>query len=89
MDEFLMASGDTMTNGMVSGYMQGMNGHTLTMTYPTGKSTITVPDGIPIHRLLSVKPGALTAGLQIVVRGTDANGTLKAASFSFDGPAKG
>jgi multidrug efflux pump subunit AcrA (membrane-fusion protein) len=90
MDEFLMASGDTMTNGTVSGYMQGMNGHTLTMTYPKGKSTIVVPDGIAIYRLVIVKRAALTAGMQIVVRGkADADGKLKAASVSFDGPAKG
>jgi hypothetical protein len=86
MDQFLMASGDTMTNGTVSGSIQGMNGHTLTMTYPTGKSTITVPDGIPIHRLVSMKPAALKAGMQIVVRGTpDPDGTVKAGSISFDG----
>ena len=90
MAEFVMASGDTMTNGTVSGYMQGMNGHTLTMTYPTGKSTITVPDGISIHRLVSVKPAALAVGMHIIVRGTaDPDGKLKAASVSFDGPAKG
>ena len=90
MAEFVMASGDTMTNGTVTGYMQGMNGHTLTMTYPNGKSTIVVPDGIPIHRLVSVKRAALVPGMQIMVRGTaDANGKLKAASVSFEGPVKG
>jgi hypothetical protein len=85
MDEFLMASGDWMTNGTVSGSMQGISGHTLTMKYSKGMSTITVPDGIPIHRLVSVKPAALKPGLQIVARGTaDADGTLKAGSISFD-----
>ena len=44
MDEFLMASGDWMTNGTVSGSMQGVNGDTLTMTYGKGTSTITVPE---------------------------------------------
>jgi hypothetical protein len=48
-----------------------------------------VPDGIPIHLLVSKKPIALVAGMQIVVRGTDgSNGTLRAAFISFDGPAK-
>jgi hypothetical protein len=66
-----------------------MNGHTLIMKYAEGTATITVPDGIPIHRLVSMKPAALTPGMQIVVRGTAASdGTLKAASISFDGPAK-
>jgi hypothetical protein len=36
-----------------------------------------------------MKPAALAAGMQIVVRGTaQSDGTLKAASISFDGPAK-
>ena len=89
MDQFLMASGDWMTNGTVSGYIQSMNGHTLTVKYPSGTAMITVPDGIPIHRLVSMKPAALAAGMQIVVRGTaQSDGTLKAASISFNGPAK-
>jgi hypothetical protein len=84
-----MATGEMMTNAMVSEYAQGMSGHTLTMKYADGTSTITVPDGIPIHRLVSMRPADLTAGMQIVVRGTaGSDGILKAASISFDGPAK-
>jgi hypothetical protein len=87
--QWVMTSGDMMTNAMVSEYVAGMNGHTLTMKYADGTSTITVPDGIPIHRLVSAKPAALASGMQIVVRGTaEADGTLKAAFISFDGPAK-
>jgi hypothetical protein len=87
--QFPMATGEVMTNAMASDYAQGMNGHTLTMKYSEGTATIAVPDGIPIHRLVSVKPAALTAGMQIVVRGTPgSDGMLKAASISFDGPAK-
>jgi hypothetical protein len=89
MDQFIMASGDTMTNGTVSGSMQGVNGHTLTMTYPSGTSTITVPDGIPIHRLMAVRREALLVGMQILVRGMPAtDGTITAASISYDAPAK-
>jgi len=88
--QWQMTSGETMTNAMVSDYAQGMSGHTLTMKYENGTATITVPDGIPVHRLLSVKPAALAVGLQIVVRGTaGADGALKAASISFEGPARG
>jgi hypothetical protein len=87
--QFPMATGEVMTNAMASDYAAGMNGHTLIMKYAEGTATITVPDGIPIHRLVSMKPAALTPGMQIVVRGTAASdGTLKAASISFDGPAK-
>lgn len=87
--EWAMATGDMMTNATVSQYVQGVNGHTLTMKYAEGISTIAVPDGIQIHRLASMKPAALAAGMQIVVRGTaESNGTLKAAFISFDGPPK-
>jgi hypothetical protein len=89
MDQWLMVSGDWMTNGTVAGLMQGMNGHTVTMTYPTGTSTITVPDGIKVHRFLVVKPGSLAVGMQISVRGMPAtDGTITAASISYDAPAK-
>lgn len=84
-----MTTGDMMTNAMVSEYVQGMDGHTLTMKYPDGTSTISVPDGIPIHLLVSKKPTALAAGMQIVVRGTArSDGTLQAAFISFDGLVK-
>ena len=87
--EWVMTTGDMMTNAMVSEYVQGVNGHTLTMKYAGGTSTIAVPDGIQIHRLVSMKPAALAAGMQIIVRGTaESNGTLKAAFISFDGQAK-
>ena len=59
------------------------------MKYPDGTSMITVPDGIPIHRFVSVKPATLAYGMRIVVRGTaESDGTLKAAFINFDGPAK-
>ena len=84
-----MTTGEVMTNAKATDYAQGMNGHTLTMKYNDVNATITVPDGIPIHRLVSMKPADLKVGLQIVVRGTDgADGKLTAGSVSFDGPAK-
>ncbi len=82
-----MDNGQTMTNAVATDYVQGMSGHTLTMKYNEVNATITVPDGIPIHRLVAVKLGALAAGMIISVRGDSTGGTLKAASISFDGPA--
>jgi hypothetical protein len=87
--QWKMATGDMMTNAMVSEFAQGVSGHTLTMKYADGTSTITVPDGIPIHRLVTVKPSALMVGMQVMVRGNaGSDGTLTAGSISFDGPAK-
>ena len=87
--QWKMDSGDMMTNAMASEFAQGVNGHTLTMKYSDGTSTITVPDGIPIHRMVTVKPSALVVGMQVIVRGTPgSDGTLTAGSVSFDGPTK-
>jgi hypothetical protein len=88
--QFPMTTGDTMTNAEVSRYVQDVNGHTLTMTYSDGTSTITVPDGTPIHRLVTVKTSDLAVGLHISVRGTmGPDGKLQAATVSYDQPAKG
>ena len=87
--QWLMTDGQTMTNALVTDYAQSMSGHTLIMKYKEGTATITVPDGVPVHRLVAVKLAALAVGQQISVRGADAtDGSLKAASISFDGPAK-
>jgi hypothetical protein len=72
-----MTGGETMTNALATSYAMGMSGHTLTMKYNDVMATITVPDGIPIHRLVTVKPGALTAGMMVSVRGSaGTDGTL-------------
>ena len=87
--EFVMTTGNMMTNALVTSFSQGMNGHTLTIKYPKGAATITVPDGTPIYRFVSVKQSALAPGMHISVRPTaDSGATLKASSISFDGSAK-
>ena len=74
-----MTTGETMTNAMVTDYAQGVNGRTITMKYQDVTATITVPDGVQIHRLVSVKVAALAVGMQVSVRGTaGADGTLNA-----------
>ncbi|MGA2975987.1 MAG: hypothetical protein ABSF77_11820 [Spirochaetia bacterium] len=88
--QFPMTTGEVMTNALVTDYVTAVQGRSLTMKYNEGTTTITVPDGVPIHRLLTVKPAALVAGLHVVVRVTpSADGSLKAATVSFDQPAKG
>ena len=88
MDEFLMASG-TMTNCTVSGYMQGMAGSSLTMTYPRGKSTIWSRRAHPHPPAGAVKRAALATGMQIVVRGMAEPGReAESRVHQFDGPVK-
>jgi len=88
--QWLMTDGQTMTNALVTDYATGMNGNTLTMKYKEGTATITVPQGIPIHRLVTVKLDALRPGMAATVRYRAAsNGTLSATSIFFDRPAQG
>lgn len=87
--EFPMQTGDTMTNAVVTQYAMSVKGRVVTMKYADGTSTITVPDDTQIHKLVAVKPSALTTGLKINVRGSlGPNGTIVANSISFDQPAK-
>lgn len=87
--QFPMNDVDLMTNAVVESFAQGMNGHTLTMTLAEGTSQITVPDGIPVHRLVLTSQSQLTVGLQVSIRvSTDAAGKMMATSISFDQPAK-
>jgi hypothetical protein len=87
--EFPMTTGDTMTNAVVTQYATGVKGRVITLKYAEGTSSITVPDGTQIHKLVAVKPSALTAGLKIQIRGiAGANGSITANTISFDQPAK-
>jgi hypothetical protein len=87
--QFPMATGETMTNAMTAQVVANSTGHVLTMKLDMGNATITVPDGITIHRLVFVKADQLTPGLRVMVRATtDANGNLTASSVSYDQPAR-
>ena len=87
--EWVMASGETMTNAMVTQYAAGVKGRVLTMKYVEGTSAITVPDGTQIHKLVAVTRAELTVGLKVTVRGSAGpNGSITANSISFDQPAK-
>jgi len=88
--EFVMTTGDTMTNAVVTTFAKAVQGRTLTVSYPTGTSSISVPPDVPVFRMVTVKKADLVVGLHIVVRGTQApDGTLRAATVSFDQVAKG
>lgn len=86
--QFPMSTGETMTNALTARVVQNAQGHVLTMKLDMGTTTITVPDGITIHRLFLVKPDQLTVGLRVMVRtAADANGNLTASSVSFEQPS--
>ncbi|HTP58422.1 MAG TPA: hypothetical protein VMM82_05850 [Spirochaetia bacterium] len=78
--------GQIMTNAVVSAYMASGNGHQLTMKYAGETYPIVVPDDTQIFRLLAVDRGMVKQGMHILVRGSqNADGTIKAASVSWDG----
>ncbi len=87
--EFVMTTGNMMTNALVTSFSQGMNGHTLSVKYTNGTSSITVPDGIPVWKFVDAKRASLAVGMQVSVRGSPgSDGTITAGFVSFDGPAK-
>lgn len=88
--EFVMTTGDTMTNATVTSIAKSVKGRTLTVTYPDGTSSISVAPDVPVFRMVTVKKAELTVGLHVSVRGTaNPDGTLRASSVSFEQPAKG
>jgi hypothetical protein len=88
--EFVMTTGNTMTNAVVRTLAKADQGNALTVDYPNGTSTISVADDVPVFRMVAVKEADLKEGLHVVVRGTqDPDGTLRASMVSFDQPMKG
>jgi hypothetical protein len=88
--QFPMASGETMTNALATDVVTSVEGNVLTMKVGDATSAITVPAGVPIHKLVALKASDLTVGLHVTARGTsNADGSLTAATVSFDEPVKG
>jgi hypothetical protein len=88
--EFVMTTGDTMTNATVTTFAKAVKGRTLTVSYPNGTSSISVPLDVPVFRMVNVKRADLVAGLHVTVRGTEnPDGTIRASSISFEQPVKG
>jgi len=83
--EFVMTSGDTMTNATVTTYVTGVSGRTLTLTYQGGTSKIAVPPGAPIERLVVIPLTAVRPKMHARVRGTaNADGSLTATAITVD-----
>ena len=62
--------GQIMTNALVTSYDAKASGHTLSMTFGTLTTTINVPEGTDIHRLVTVKLSAVKKGMHVLVRGS-------------------
>ena len=83
--QWLMASGDTMTNAVVTEYVTAVSGRTLTMTYQGATWKIAVPPSAAIHRLTAITRGELRPQMRAMVRGTaNPDGSVTATSIVVD-----
>jgi Domain of unknown function (DUF5666) len=85
--QWIMESGNIMTNALVTQVVERVEGRTLYMKLDQGTRTISVPNATEIRRLTSVTVSALKPGMHVMVRGTaEPDGTTKASSIVFDQP---
>lgn len=83
--QFVMESGNMMTNAIVFQNVRRVDGRTLYLKLPDGTSVISVPPMTDIFRLSVIKIVDLKPGMRVVVRGaTEADGSLVAATITAD-----
>jgi hypothetical protein len=88
--QFPMQSGDVMTNALVTDYVLGVQGRVLRMRYHDLMTTINVPVGVRVSRLITEPRADLKEGMHVLIRGTaSAQGGLAAGSVIYDLPARG
>jgi hypothetical protein len=88
--QFPMASGDLMTNAMVTKYAAGVQGRVLYLKYAEGTAAINVPEGTRINRLITEKVSDLKSGMHIIIRGTvTPEGDVVASNVTHDLPSNG
>ncbi|WP_019999040.1 hypothetical protein [Aureimonas ureilytica] len=70
----------TMTNATVSNAVENVSGRQLTLTYPTGSKTVSLPANIPVVTFADASPADLKPGAPVFVPATKApDGTLSTA----------
>ncbi len=81
--QFVMDTGNIMTNATVFQNVRRVEGRTLYLRLPDGSVIITVPREAEVFRLTLLKPADLKPGMHVVVRTTTgADGGLVAASIT-------
>jgi hypothetical protein len=87
--QFVMNTGNIMTNAVVFQNVKRIDGRTLYLRLPDGPSIINVPAFTDILRLFVVKLTDLKPGMRVVVRGaSNPDGSLIATTITADAPAK-
>jgi hypothetical protein len=80
-----MESGNVMTNMKVTSIVAGKSGRTLKLTYQGQSTSIVVPDGTLIRRIMPGSVGDLKTGAHVRVRGeADAYGVITASYVSVE-----
>lgn len=87
--QFLMETGNIMTNATVFQNVRRVDGRTLYLKLPDGTAVITVPRTTDIFRLTQLTLGDLRTGMRVVVRGgAGPDGSLVAASVTVEAPPR-
>ncbi|HYM90328.1 MAG TPA: DUF5666 domain-containing protein, partial [bacterium] len=88
--QFPMASGDVMTNAVVTQYVDRVEGRMLYMEYGDVTAVISVPATTEIHRLTTIGLGDLKPGMRVTVRGlVNPDGAITASTIIVDQPGQG
>ncbi len=81
--QFVMETGNVMTNATVFMNVRRIEGRTLYLKLPDGTAVIAVPKEAEVFRLTLLKPADLKPGMRVVVRGTTgSDGSLAAATIT-------
>lgn len=82
--------GSSMTNATVSNAVEAVAGRTLTLNYPDGEQTVTLPDGIPVVTFANATTADLVADAPVFVPtmpGTDGAPTAAFVVVGLNGVA--
>ena len=83
--QFPMQSGGIMTNALVADNAAGVQGRVLRLKYEDLSTTINVPEGVRVTRLVTERLADLKEGMHVIIRGTmSAEGSLSAGSITID-----
>ncbi len=85
--QFVMDTGNIMTNATVFQNVRRIDGRTLYLKLPDGSTIINVPKEAMVFRLAVIQMSDLQAGMKVVVRGTgNPDGSMLAAFVTVDVP---
>ncbi len=83
--QFVMNTGNVMTNATVFQNVRRIEGRTLYLTLADGTAVIAVPRDAEVFRLTVIKSSDLKHGMRVVVRGeTGSDGSLIAATINVE-----